>query len=101
MNETKHTPTPWRIAGPYVMALADKKVCTCPSGGKVDEANIRLITKAANHHDELVAALEGMMKAYRETVASEWGTTHKGLLTSILEDEFQAADAVLAKLKAE
>ena len=66
--ETKHTPTPWK-AGHYItspdkvimdsigMAIANMNMAE-----RNTEANAAYIVHACNAHDELVAALESMIK---------------------------------------
>ena len=60
MNDTKHTPTPWRefsdADGTDIMTLSGDHIATIEPGSTC-EGNAALIVRAVNAHDELVAAL--------------------------------------------
>lgn len=84
---SEHAPTPWEYAGRFVKSFG-RVIASCPrpqEGSTFDcNASAAFITLACNSHDDLVKALEGVIRiADRAT------------------DEFDAARAALAKARGE
>ncbi len=66
MSESKHTPLPWMADGGEVRAESGngRTVALLYSITNEDEANAALIVRAVNSHDDLVSALEIMIRAF-------------------------------------
>ncbi len=121
MSDTKlppHTPTPYRVGaiidegairieggdGPHigVMRFSDNPLLTRERA----IANAEFFVLAANHHDELVAALRDC-KTTLEAIClpeseTEWRIVHVDVGTkSIAEDSLDIIRPILARIKAE
>lgn len=83
MAEPRWTPAPWRVEGRRVVALKEKWVCECPSGGiihgKVDAANAALIAAAPDLYEALIkcqrhlavnAVTQDLVELYEEVRAA-------------------------------
>lgn len=95
-NNAEHTPTPWTYDGYYIVSPVNGDVAQTlrnRPNGHVDAAHI---VKCVNAHDELVAALKAFTKAeesFREA------TQHQSV-DDWLDDAYEQAIAILAKVKA-
>lgn len=88
--EAKHTATPWKIAGASGTAVygATGNMVAAIYGDdpqcRADErmiANAAFIVRACNAHDDLVKALQGLIRAGHSLNASshEWNAAHAAL----------------------
>ena len=94
------TPRPWRVSGAIIIDASDHEVATVPQtitrGAQASHDLGRIIVRAVNAHDELVALLQRILDtdALRpdtpETLRERWTPTCR-----------QAAIALLARIKGE
>lgn len=95
---TKHTPTPWKIAGathiyapgslvcsvcePRPEGITDVRYVPAEFGSEEAFANAHFIVKAANNHDALVSALRDLAEAARNACNAE---QHPALTNALFE----------------
>lgn len=103
-NEVKHTPTPWHYApGELIYGPKGESVASCRfvTNFKAENVeNMRLIVRAVNAHDHLVAALAAILKQAHKHEVQYWldaeGTDAEKLLriVALCRDALTQAEAV-------
>lgn len=97
MSDSKHAPTPWQWIDTGILTDAQgDEVDTCCL---YDEADAAFIIRAVNAHDELVAALHGLLHIADALEESHEPLSDDGANCCMACDTRMAARSALAKVE--